>query len=474
MTKMKKGIVIAVSLLLVGLMSACTLTIQVDPEDINAVGSVAVNYLTSRQADSYVCPYCGAWGTDPYYEEPCEGMAYREEPPVAYAAAENEPIGMANPLTEYSSLEEINQAAGTALVHPAVMGVTDESFFTLSGTDCVIADYDFTVVGYRWCFRAGAIADRDISGVYINGAPAFAEPKAGIEYAEGEGYKLARWFTMDGQYVLAVEDHGEMEHDIFSGIAEELKDMTDPAWSEKDFEAYYAAMAGIWQDEIAQRATMTVTADGSDCVHIGIEWGNGYAETYRWTMTGRVSEDGLLYYKDCTKQIVTFAEDGTATETTVYENGEGFFSLSPEDGKLYWNGAAEEECAQTVFVRVPDEIEASPLVGYWYDNFSERAVLTVEAIPGSEQLRLQVNWASSAFEDTVWVMTGTFDEATGRLSYTDCEKTELVLYEDSTEEATVRYTNGCGYFQLTEEGFLAWDGAPEGDCRACVFALAVG
>ena len=494
---MKKALILTTCLLLVALMSACTFTVQVEPEDISAIGGVLRDYLTcdtcgtddtpdtygapGRGRNGYGCPGCGCRGER-------EGMAYREDPfydgcfdgqqePVSDPEA-GEPAtgytGMPNPITEYASLAEINEKAGTALVHPAVMGVTEESFFTITGSDCVIADYDFTLVGYAWCFRAAATVRYDISGVYINAAPAFGAVNEGVAFAEGEGYKLARWFTMDGQYVLSVADNGAMDKETFLSIAEELREQTDPAWSEKDYIVYYAALEGSWAEETAGRASMQITALGSEGIKIEVSWANSAFETCRWVMTGTVSEDGLIYYRDCRKSTVTCAEDGSETEKVDYENADGYFALSPEDGKLYWDGAADKACLGTVFARVPANTDTAALLGDWYDSFSQRAVLRIDPIEGSAALRLQVNWASGADEDTVWLMTAVLTED-GKLEYTDCEKTDIFLSESEAETTLKRYSNGCGYFTVSPDAAaILWNGAPEGDCTECVFVRAVG
>lgn len=478
MRKMKKGLILLVCLMSVALMSACTFTVEVTPEDINTVGNLVKDYLVSwpgcesNPTNMDYCSTCGQYNCNYGYGD--EGMPYREEPEATLGAGAVGEVGMANPIRECASLEEINAAAGTNLVRPGVMGVSGESFCTITGTDCVLADYDFTVAGYDCCFRAGSVFTYDISGVYINGAPAFSsEPRTGIEYAEGEGYKLARWFTIDGQYVFSVADHGEMEQATFASIAEELKDESDPAWSKKDYIAFYDSLEGVWQDEASQRAVMTVVADGSECVHITVEWANNYAESTRWIMTGRVAEDGQIYYTDCVCENLAYAEDGTATATPVFTQGEGYLALNPEDGKLYWSGVSESGLAETPFVRVPTD-EETDWVGYWYDLTSERAVMSIEAIPGSENMKLQVNWGSGASENTCWTMTATFDAATSRLTYSDCEKSDIVLHENAPEDTTVVYSGGTGYFTLNEEGYLLWDGAAEEDCRSCKFALAMG
>lgn len=488
MRTFKKGLILAVCLLLVGLMSACTFTVDISPEDITAFGSAlkdCLEIVSPAAAPETDGPFaCPGSGNCPALSNGCgmcgscgccrEDMGYREAPVGDAAPAEDTPensnFGLPNPVKECFSLAEINEIAGTKLMHPGVMGVSDETFCTITGVDAVLADYDFTVAGYRWCFRAGAVANYDISGVYIGGVPAFSgEPNDRIEYAEGEGYKLARWFTIDGQYVLSVADGGEMEQETFVSIAEEMCEMTQPGMSSGELEQYYTALEGSWQDETSGRAVMTVKAEGSECVRITVEWGNSASETERWTMTARLAEDGLLNYYDCTRETVTAAENGEET-VTAYTGGEGFFGLSAEDGKLYWTGAAEPEAAKAVFVHVPE----NTLAGDWFDLFSERAMMTVEKIPGSEAVSVRVDWSSSAFENTCWTMTATYDAATRRLSYSDCVKSETVTHEDAPEDTTVLYTNGTGYFVLSEEGHLCWSGAIEGDCCACEFVIALG
>mgnify|MGYP003346854981 CR=1 FL=1 len=66
---------------------------------------------------------------------------------VSFAACDQkEPVvgpGAENPMTECASLDEINTAAGTNIVKPGVMGVTEEKFFTVKTGDRTIAEYRF-------------------------------------------------------------------------------------------------------------------------------------------------------------------------------------------------------------------------------------------------------------------------------------------------------------------------------------------
>ena len=147
---------------------------------------------------------------------------------VSFAACgQKEPLvgpGTENPMTECASLDEINAAAGTNIVKPGVMGVSEEKFFTVKTGDRTIAEYRFDLNGISYTVRSAAIADQDISGYYVDGEPAFGAPTGGVEYAEAEDVKLARFFDLNGQTVIAAK--GDIESAIFEGIVAEMQQMS--------------------------------------------------------------------------------------------------------------------------------------------------------------------------------------------------------------------------------------------------------
>lgn len=256
-----------------------------------------------------------------------------------------------NPVTECATLQEVNDALGCRLTHPGVMGVTDERFAMIDCGDYQIGEYEFKVNGMRYALRFSPIYDHDISGVYVGDGTAFADEYSGdIEYAEAESGKLARWFNVDGQYCLSVEDSDEMEQGQFESIALEMQDLTNPALVGEPLEQYYASLVGEYQDCYSQRAVATVTGNGGDGVEITVSWGSSAFETEEWTMTAKRGEDGLLYYTDCSHIVTTTAEDGTESVDIIYAYGEGFFGEN--EGVLYWNGAADENCQNCVFEKM--------------------------------------------------------------------------------------------------------------------------
>lgn len=141
---------------------------------------------------------------------------------------DEEPIaGMPNPWVDYASLEEINNEVGCNLCKPAAMGVSDEHFAVGDMGEYKMAQYQFSIGGYGYNFRCAPTTE-DISGIYDEYIQeALAEPGNGnVELVESDTYKVARWLTIDGQYVLSLMDNGEMELDTFDGIAQELFTLT--------------------------------------------------------------------------------------------------------------------------------------------------------------------------------------------------------------------------------------------------------
>ena len=262
--------------------------------------------------------------------------------------------GLANPYTQYETLDEINNLVGCMLCRPAVMGVTDEVFYIVDCGEFLMAEYDFCVNGIPYTFRCASAYYEDISGVYINGETAFgAEAPETIEFAEGEGMLLARWFDVNGQYCLILDNgEGAMNMETFEGIASELKENTSMVLYGNRLKAYIAYLAGDYMDSVSERATLSAVANEDDSLGITVRWSSSAFEYTVWKMNAYVGEDGLLNYTDCVMQNIVCLDDGSEEIETVYENGEGFFGQN--EGVLYWNGAADENCAECEFIKVEE------------------------------------------------------------------------------------------------------------------------
>jgi len=258
--------------------------------------------------------------------------------------AASQTAGLANPMIEYSSLEELNEANACNLHGPGAMGVTDESFAAIQSDDYTVAQYKFSIGGVEYNFRFCPVYDIDISGVYIDGKLLFAPLGDGMEgNIATEGYFGARWFNIDGQYCLTASSK-DLDSETFASCAEELQSLTEPL----SIAALpsYSEVAGEYQDSYSQRASAAVTENG-DGVDISILWGNSAAETEAWAMTAKFSEDGLLSYSDC---VHTVTGENEVSEIIASDLA-GYFVFT-EDGKLLWEGAPEEGCVQCTFEKV--------------------------------------------------------------------------------------------------------------------------
>lgn len=297
--------------------------------------------------------------------EPTEAAEATEAPEAeATEAPADDVIGgqTVNPITELASLAELNEACKVAFVQPGVMGVTDEKFMTIDCGEYVIGEYDFTVNGLEYFFRCASTTD-DISGVYLADGSLFGNVDGEVDVVSAEGWKGSRWFTIDGQYTLAVNDNDTMDEETFAGIAAELKEGTlvlygtqgdaemSPEFAE--LSAVFNPLAGEYQDETSQRAMLTFESFGS-CAEVTVSWADSASVTEKWEMT-LYYNDGKFTYEDCDHTRLTYADEASEPELELISMaGTGYFELS-EDGKLLWTGAEDEDCKACSFVKVDAE-----------------------------------------------------------------------------------------------------------------------
>jgi len=292
--------------------------------------------------------------------KPAEETPAAAEAPAAASDSDMEPLpasgssmtAVGNPMTEYNTLDEINELLGCRLHLPPVMGVSDVSYATISSSEHTIGQAKFSVNGTEYNYRFSADFMADICGIYDNGKTLFdgMEPGDDLQYAETADTKSVRWFTTDGQYCLSVSDDGSMDKDLFLTVAEELQSLSIFDRTESDFTAYYENLAGFYTDSFSQRATAEVVANGSKGVTITVHWSSSAFEYDRWVMDAYVSEDGTLSYPFESHATYETDENGEskATQDVVSENG-GWFDVV--DGALLWSGACDESCRECVFVK---------------------------------------------------------------------------------------------------------------------------
>ena len=179
--------------------------------------------------------------------------------------------------------------------------------------------------------------------------------------------------------------------------------------------------------------------------------------TWKVFVLDKKFEDGARYLPQAEKAALE--GDGTLK----IEEGKYIYILCSES-----NFTAEKASDAYLSINYASETDTSAqadasLAGDYQDSYSQRATATVTE--DGSNIKIVVNWGSSAFENTVWEMTAVREG--DRLVYNDCTKTEYEN-EDGAEKTEVEYKNGSGYFTV-QDGKLLWNGAAEDDCVSCVF-----
>lgn len=283
--------------------------------------------------------------TEPVAKELPEIPLESTEPAEAIKIEPSEPK-----ITEFSSLQELNNNVGAHLNAPAVDGVVDTGYRLVDRGTFTYAEYAFTFSKMECFERFCPLYDQDISTSGMAGKSVLDMQNGDMQTVRDTDRWVARWTNTDGQYVLEILDEGVMDEEAFKTNAENIRTMSmnnNPA----EQQSVYDAMAGEYADKTSQRATATVTAV-EGCAEIVVRWSSSAKETTEWVMTVTRAEDGLLYYKDEVKKNNTYDDAGNLSSIIERENGEGWWSFG-DDGLLRWTGAVDEDCRECVFEKIP-------------------------------------------------------------------------------------------------------------------------
>lgn len=262
--------------------------------------------------------------------------------PAETGPAEEAPAGTPNPIVVYHSLEEINEIAKVNLMKPAVMGVSEEQFSVIDGK---IAQYVCDINGREWTFRGACITDEDISGMYHEQNVFTPKEDYGLYANE---FFLDRFFDGDRQYTIVVKDpisaDGEilLDEETFSNCCMEMKSIQQQHMDDP--------LVGDYQNAADERMTVYVERRGDEYI-ISVNLSVSDGEFKCWTMQGAVNEGDRLTYRGEEIGRYTYDVEGNETSSEVTAaNNSGYFEI--KDGKLYWTGAAQEECRSCVFEKI--------------------------------------------------------------------------------------------------------------------------
>lgn len=126
---------------------------------------------------------------------------------------------LSNPLVEFASIDELNEAMGSDIHQPEGVVLKDEMFIQIKGTPDV-GEYDFSVAGTNCMLRFAEIgAETDISGIYVASGSLFEGSDINDEYFENDDLKAQRWFEGDMQYILLAEDGGKWDKTQLQSLA---------------------------------------------------------------------------------------------------------------------------------------------------------------------------------------------------------------------------------------------------------------
>ena len=99
----------------------------------------------------------------------------------------------------------------------------------------------------------------------------------------------------------------------------------------------------------------------------------------------------------------------------------------------------------------PSDGGQNPVMNFIGNYACDRANVMIGATDDKTGTSATVTWGSSAWENSAWTMTGTFDPETLQFEYHDCVRTDYV-YDDNGEVKSQEevYTGGHGFMTFTE------------------------
>ena len=146
---------------------------------------------------------------------------------------------------------------------------------------------------------------------------------------------------------------GNTKPEAAENVTQAEGDPQDPAVtdeSETILQDYVGEMdlAGSWDDEVSQRASMDVTRNDDGSYDILVHWGSGATETSFWQIHGTYDEtSGMLSYEDGAYSVHIWDENDNETVTDEKTTKGAFMK---EGEKLRWSDSLNSD--DGLFVKV--------------------------------------------------------------------------------------------------------------------------
>lgn len=106
-------------------------------------------------------------------------------------------------------------------------------------------------------------------------------------------------------------------------------------------------------------------------------------------------------------------------------------------------------------------------VGLWWDTYSQRCNMEISSYDGI-YYDIDINWGSSAWDNTHWSFYGTYDEIAGGIHYYG-SRIEEYYPDDGEMQETYVYSDGEGLIWIGDDGMLYWDDYIEQQGIDCSF-----
>jgi hypothetical protein len=116
-------------------------------------------------------------------------------------------------------------------------------------------------------------------------------------------------------------------------------------------------------------------------------------------------------------------------------------------------------CGKT---ETPDDGQ-NPVMNIIGNYINDRVSATIEAV-GEKDAKVTAYWGDTARDGFSWELTGTFDEATMRINYSNAVKKSVTYTDvDVTTVNEILFDNGKGYIQINDDGTLTWNDEQDPD-----------
>lgn len=146
------------------------------------------------------------------------------------------------------------------------------------------------------------------------------------------------------------------------------------------------------------------------------------------------------------------------------------FIAEPQAGNLFvkWTKNGEDyatepqitvmldESAEYIAVFEEDPDWQNPVMNFIGEYMCDRATAKVECF-GYDEAWVTIEWGSSAWELTRWIIVGRLDPDTKMITYEGCTKANLIYDEDGEVKSEERvYGDGTGTITFQDDGSFVW------------------